>query len=531
MRVHPGDRIDGRYLVYEQTDENWGVTGWRARDEVLGRDVLLTTFHPEDPRAESLVAAARSAASVHDHRFVRVLDAHIAHPTGFLVREWTGGQSLSDLLGSGPLQEDVALSIARDVAEALQKAHDAGQQHLCVDASSVTIDDDGAVRLRGLGTAAVLRGVQPSSQGAARDDAQGVGRVLYAALTGKSPTPTPSALPVVRRTDDGVPAPRQVRAGVSPLLDAITVRALGSGRTHRFAPYASPGQVAQALNTVQTDTASRNRLPAMVPVRAPADADLVDPLPMSAPPGRPALDPAPGTPPPPIPPLATPEGDETRPRGRWMRAAVITVALMMGVGAFLLSLELIAANRVPDLDPADTPTASGPPAAATPTAAAAGEPAGPAEDTESLTVRQVVSVSDYDPLGNGSENADRAQLAIDGDLATAWPTQTYFDPLELQKAGVGLVLDLGISTSVEAVDLSLLGQSSDVEVRVAPPDATGLPASPEGFIQLARTEQAGTGLTLSGEPRTTRFVLVWFTRLPPVDDGWRGGVAEAVVRG
>ena len=46
MRVHPGDRIDGRYLVYEQTDENWGVVGWRARDEVLGRYVLLTTFHP-----------------------------------------------------------------------------------------------------------------------------------------------------------------------------------------------------------------------------------------------------------------------------------------------------------------------------------------------------------------------------------------------------------------------------------------------------------------------------------------------------
>ncbi len=46
MRVHPGDRIDGRYLVYEQVDENWGVCGWRAHDEVLGRDVLLTTFHP-----------------------------------------------------------------------------------------------------------------------------------------------------------------------------------------------------------------------------------------------------------------------------------------------------------------------------------------------------------------------------------------------------------------------------------------------------------------------------------------------------
>ena len=529
MRVHPGDRIDGRYLVYEQTDDNWGVAGWRARDEVLGRDVLLTTFHPEDPRAESLVAAARAAANVHDHRFVRVLDAHIARPIGFVVREWTGGQSLSDLLGSGPLPESMALTIGQDVAEALQSAHDAGQHHLCVDASSVTIDDDGAVRLRGLGTAAVLRGVQPSPQGAARDDARGVGRVLFAALTAKSPVPTPSPLPVVGGSDQSAPAPRQVRAGVSPLLDAITVRALGSGRTHRVAPYETPGDVARALRHVQGETLTRSRAPQMVAVGPPVDPDVLDPVVLERESAheRPALDPAPGTPPPPIPPV---EGEVVReaPRGRWLRAAVVAVAVMIGLGIFLLGLELIAANRVPALDPADSPSASAPSASAA-TPGPATEEDGEAAPTP--TVRPVVAASDYDPLGNGSENADRAALAVDGDPATAWPTQTYFDPLELQKAGVGLLLDLGSPTPVGAVDLTLLGQSSDVEVRLAPEDATDAPASPEGFVQLGRTEQAGAGLTVSGDPRTTRFVLLWFTRLPQVDDGWRGGVAEAVVRG
>lgn len=523
MRVHPGDRIDGRYLVYEQTDDNWGVSGWRARDEVLGRDVLLTTFHPEDPRAESLVAAAQAAATVHDHRFVRVLDAHIASPVGFVVREWTGGQSLSDLLGSGPLPEPVALSIAQDVAEALQSAHEVGQQHLCVDAGSVTIDEDGAVRLRGLGTAAVLRGVQPSQQGAARDDARGVGRVLFAALTARSPVPTPTPLPVVSGSEDGVPAPRQVKAGVSPLLDAITVRALGSGRTHRFAPYDTPADVARALNRVQVDTVNRARPPQMVAVGGPVVPDPLDPRTADPVGGRPALDPAPGTPPPLVPALVEDEAD-VRPDRHWLRAAVVAVAVMIGVGVFLLGLQLIEANRVPALDPADSPTTV---QNDTAVASPANEP--PAEPTP--VVRPVASATDYDPLGNRSENSDRAPLAVDGDPETAWPTQTYFDPLELQKAGVGIVLDLGSPTPVGAVDLTLLGQSSDVEVRVAPEDVTELPATAEGFIQLARTEQAGTGLTLSGGPRTTRWVLVWFTRLPPVADGWRGGVAEAVVRG
>ena len=527
MRVHPGDRIDGRYLVYEQTDENWGVCGWRARDEVLGRDILLTTFHPEDPRAESLVAAARSAARVNDHRFVRVLDAHIDQPTGFLVREWTGGQTLNDLLGNGPLTEDAAISIVKDVAEALQLAHDAGQQHLCVDPSTVVIDVDGAVRIRGLGTAAVLRGVQPGPEGAARDDAVGVGQVLYATLTGKLPAATAATLPVVRHSDEVVPAPRQVRAGVSPLLDAITVRALGSGRTHRFPPYASPGEVAHALTSVSPPTDSRVGSPMLATARPRADEDVVEHPPVVPPPHRrPALDPGPAAPPPrvPYPPDPRDEGEPTRRPGRWMRRAVIAAAVAIGVGIFLLGLELIAANRVPELDPADSPLATetdDPPVVVD---------SDPAVDEE-LIARPVVDTADYDPLGNGSENADRTGNAVDGDLATSWPTQTYFDPLELQKAGVGLLLDLGSPVPVQEVDLTLLGQPSDVEIRVAPEDQQGVPATPEGFIQLGRAQAAGTTVTVTGDARTTRYVLVWLTRLPQVDDGWRGGVTEVALRG
>jgi hypothetical protein len=37
-------------------------------------------------------------------------------------------------------------------------------------------------------------------------------------------------------------------------------------------------------------------------------------------------------------------------------------------------------------------------------------------------------------------------------------------------------------------------------------------------------------VNVTGEAGTTRFVLVWFTRLPPVADGWRGGIAEVTVQ-
>jgi len=527
VRVHPGDRIDGRYVVYEQTDENWGVCGWRAHDQVLGRDVLLTTFHPEDPRAPALVEAARAASRVHDHRFVRILDAQVLVPTGFLVREWVGGRTLADLLASGPLPEPAAVAVAKDVAEAVSAAHAEDLAHLCLDPSTVVLTEDGAVRIRGLGTAAVLRGVQPGPEGAARDDTAGVGRVLYAALTARAvatgPTTPETDLPLAPGAGAAPPAPRQVRAGVSPLLDAITVRALGTTRSHRFPPFQSPREVARALDKVSRQS------PAPVPVLAAVghdvDGGVLDPAVVAPRPGpvRPALDPLPGATAAPEPlaldrPAAAPTGPVRTGSSGWLRAAGLLAAVALLAGAVLLGVELLATNRVPD--PA-APAATG---ATDPTSPA---PTGSAELAAQL---QVVASRDYDPLGNGSENAEDTRLAIDGDPATAWLTQTYFDPLERQKDGVGLLLDLGRPAEVGGVALTLVGETSDVEVLVAP-GAVAPPATPGAFVPLASASGVGTSAVLTGTPQQTQYVLVWFTRLPAVDDGWRGGVSDVQVTG
>jgi putative peptidoglycan lipid II flippase len=527
VRVHPGDRVDGRYVVYEQTDENWGVSGWRAHDEVLGRDVLLTTFQPQDPRAPALVEAARGASRVNDHRFVRVLDAQVAEPTGFLVREWVGGRTLADLLGAGPLPEDVAVAITLDVAEAIAAAHAEGLAHLCIDPSSIVVTDDGAVRVKGLGTAKVLRGVQPSSEGAARDDTRGLGRVLYAALTARSATLTPgqqsSEILPTAGGGETPPAPRQVRAGVSPLLDAITVRALGSGRSHRVPAYQSPREVARALARVSRDADAP--LPVLSVVGREAGGDVVDALPPPPPPraARPALDPLPGTTAAPEPLALPPVGGSTgaspprRTGSRWLRAAGIAAAVALAAGAALLGGQLVAANRTGET--------------AEPSPDGAGSELDPPAPTGGPAAQlQVVSARDFDPLGNGTENPEDTPLALDGDPGTAWLTQTYFDPLERQKDGVGLLLDMGRPVSVGEVDLLLVGQSSDVEALVAP-GATTPPAGPDGFVPLASATGAGSEVGLSGTPETTRYVLVWFTRLPAVDGGWRGGVADVRVSG
>jgi hypothetical protein len=493
VRVQPGDHLVGRYRVVVQVDDNWGVRGWRARDESLDRDVLLTTCHPNDPRAEPLVQAARSAACLENHHLLRVLDADLDADLGYVVREWIGARTLADALTTGPLPDADAVAIAADVAAALVEAHEQGLSHLCLDPTSVVLGADGTVRVRGIATAQVLRGVAPSSEGPAVDDTRGLGRLLFAMLTGLLPDDHGVGLPRAPQRPDRRPlSPRQVRAGVDADLDTLTARALGVPRSRRQTPYRTPAQVRDALQRLPlapTAAAAPTVHPAVAALPTPGLGAPLPPALDPDPSAAPTLDEPPAAPTPTRPPV---------PRSVRLLAVGAIAALVVGGGLLAVQVSQPAASNDPS------------PSAAAPSI-------------------EVVDVRDFDPLGNGTENGEQARNATDADPASTWPTQVYFDPLELQKAGVGLVLDVGPETDVGAVALELVGESSDVSIQLSAPDAATLPTSVEAFEKVARVKEAGESVRLAFDPRATRYVLVWFTRLPPVDGGWQGGVREVEV--
>ncbi len=216
---------------------------------------------------------------------------------------------------------------------------------------------------------------------------------------------------------------------------------------------------------------------------------------------------------PPAPP--TPEedtDDDGRVPGRsWLRiAGLIALALLIVI------VSLFAFNRGRDQGAPDDE--SGSPSPANSSAA----PAGPIS---------VASVVDFDPLGDPQEeNPERAPLAIDGKPGTAWTTSTYrqnFGPAGL-KSGVGLLLDLGEAQEVGSVELTLVGTPTTVQLFAA----TGAqpPTTVDGLDAAAEGQADGAELTLTpDEPVEARWVVVWLTSLPDVG-GFRGGVAEVVVR-
>ena len=139
----------------------------------------------------------------------------------------------------------------------------------------------------------------------------------------------------------------------------------------------------------------------------------------------------------------------------------------------------------------------------------------------------VVRVQDFDPYGVDGENHEQRRYAMDHDPLTAWTTVTYDDPFMAGKPGVGLRVDLGAPRPIRSVDLKLVGANSNLQVLAA----NSRSSDPTRYRVFAAVTGAGSRiLLLSPMPITARYVVVWFTRLPWVDGGYRGGVRSVVVR-
>jgi len=137
------------------------------------------------------------------------------------------------------------------------------------------------------------------------------------------------------------------------------------------------------------------------------------------------------------------------------------------------------------------------------------------------------SATDLDPQGDPpEENPDLTPLVVDGNPTTSWRTQTYTQQLGPSglKTGVGVVLDLGAEVDVRRVRVDLVGEPTGVTLFLT----SAAPTAIAGLEPLAQ-ETAGPRLDLSVEG-TGRYLVVWLTSLPEVEGGFRGEIAEVVVR-
>ncbi|MEW2634032.1 serine/threonine-protein kinase [Streptomyces sp. NPDC048389] len=224
--------IAGRYRLLSPLDEDDGGILWRARDEVLGREVAVREVRAPaalpagDVRRlyAHLENAARAAGRVSHRNAVAVHDVVTDDGRPWIVSELVRGLTLADVLDAeGPLPPRRAAHVGAEVLAALRAAHAAGVLHRDVNPSNVLMANDGRVMVTDFGTVTdhdspefgapeTVAGRDPGPE----SDLWSLGALLHAALEGRSAFgagPGPGAPPEPGREQE-VPAGAEALASV-----------------------------------------------------------------------------------------------------------------------------------------------------------------------------------------------------------------------------------------------------------------------------------------------------------------------------
>ncbi|MGW5215057.1 serine/threonine-protein kinase [Streptomyces sp. NPDC004051] len=251
MSEEPGGErvVAGRYRLLSPLGEGGMGTVWRARDEVLHREVAVKEVRAPAglPSADvermytRLEREAWAAARITDRNVVTVYDVATEDGRPWIVMELVRGLSLADVLDAeGPLDPRRAAHVGAEVLAALHAAHGAGVLHRDVKPANVLIANDGRIVLTDFGIAVVegssaltMTGeVVGSPEFLAPERALGrtpgpesdlwsLGVLLYASVEGHSPFRQDTPLSTLRAiVDEELPPPR--RAGpLAPVLEGL----------------------------------------------------------------------------------------------------------------------------------------------------------------------------------------------------------------------------------------------------------------------------------------------------------------------
>ena len=130
---------------------------YRARDPKLNRDVaikvLLPTVANDPDRLARFSREAQVLASLNHPNIAAIYGIEESNGVTALVMELVEGEDLSQRIGRGAIPIDEALPIARQIAEALEAAHDHGIIHRDLKPANIKVRPDGTVKVLDFGLA------------------------------------------------------------------------------------------------------------------------------------------------------------------------------------------------------------------------------------------------------------------------------------------------------------------------------------------------------------------------------------------
>jgi serine/threonine-protein kinase len=172
-----------------------------------------------------------------------------------MTTEFVDGATLAELFKQGPIPQDQAVLVVRDVLSGLEDAHSLGIVHRGITAEHAVITESGAVKLGGFGLAKPASDVNLTQAGVVLGDARyvspeqvmgtgaldgradiySVGVLLFQALTGRVPfTGTNDFDIMTAQVSTEPPRPSSLNPAIAPELEQIVLKALAKKPSERF---------------------------------------------------------------------------------------------------------------------------------------------------------------------------------------------------------------------------------------------------------------------------------------------------------
>ena len=163
MALEIGSRL-AHYDVTALIGEGGMGQVYQATDTKLNREVALKVlpeaFATDPDRLSRFQREAQVLASLNHPGIAAIYGIEEAEGTRALVLELVEGPTLADRIRQGPIPLDEALPIAKQIAEAVEAAHEAGVIHRDLKPANIKVRDDGTVKVLDFGLAKLHRSEQ-----------------------------------------------------------------------------------------------------------------------------------------------------------------------------------------------------------------------------------------------------------------------------------------------------------------------------------------------------------------------------------
>ncbi len=486
-----GTVLSGRYRLEAKLGSGGMSTVYLAKDTTLDRPVAVKVMHREmSEQADQLARfrqEARAVAKLSHPNVVAVIDAGEDGGYPYIVFEYVEGETLKARINRvGALDVQEALAYAIEIGRGLTVAHARNMVHRDIKPQNVLIDAEGRAKLtdfgisrqlekegmtatgRVLGTTDYVAPEQAMGRGAdQRSDIYSLGVVLFEMLSGHVPFQADSQVGVaMKHVNEELPDVQGERPEISAATALVVERATSKDPARR---YADIGEMIDDLSTALEVEAARA---GSTTGEATSVLDAV-------PPAQRKL--------------------SGRPRWPW---GVVALALL--IVACVVAIILIDSSG-------NTPVVGN------------HETNPPPKTTESSTPVALESATAYDPEGDGEEEDEIEEFAIDGNpTGTSWTTEHYdSETFEGTKTGTDPGVGIYVTAQAASTPTKMVvrtptpGWNAQVFAAAAgPPEEIEEWGERIGEVKNAdKTEEIELHLGSAA-----KYFLLWFTKASPASD-------------